>query len=85
MQYFESKSTHSPTSKQAYIAHRTDDGREHTLKEHSDAVGELAYGFAAAFGAGELARTIGNCHDVGKYSDAFQRRINGANIQTDHL
>ena len=84
MQYFESKNTHSPASKQVYIAHRTDDGREQTIREHSCAVGELACGFADAFGAGKLARTVGNSHDVGKYSDAFQRRINGANIQTDH-
>jgi len=78
------KKLHSPLLKQDYIAHIADDGREQTIKEHSVAVGDLACEFAAAFGAGELARTVGSFHDVGKYSDAFQRRIRGANIKADH-
>jgi CRISPR-associated endonuclease/helicase Cas3 len=66
-----------------FIAHKTDTEIQ-TVKEHSENTAELAKQFAAAFGAGNLAYTIGLCHDLGKYSAAFQRRINGGNNKTDH-
>ena len=55
-----------------------------SIKEHSVNVSELAEGFADDFDASELAGYIGILHDVGKYSDAFQRRINGSGEQVDH-
>ncbi|MDR2712296.1 MAG: CRISPR-associated helicase Cas3' [Clostridiales bacterium] len=69
---------------QVYLAHITDDGREQTILEHSNEVSDLIYEFAATFGSGELARVVGRFHDVGKYSDAFQRRIRGSSIKADH-
>ena len=58
-----------------YIAHRSDDGREQTLKSHLECVGTLAGGCAAVFGAAEHARRTGLLHDIGKYSAAGQRRM----------
>ncbi len=67
-----------------YLAHKTEDGREQSVLEHAQNTAECAAGFAAPFGAADYARTLGLAHDVGKYSAAFQRRIRGENLQTDH-
>ena len=67
-----------------YLAHRTEDGREQTLREHLQQTAEYAEAFAAPFGAGRLAYEIGLAHDIGKYSQAFQRRIRGENVSVDH-
>ena len=67
-----------------YLAHRAEDGREQSVFAHSKAVAALAAGFAAPFGAEKPAELAGLLHDIGKYSDAFQRRIRGENIQVDH-
>ncbi len=67
-----------------YIAHRAQDGREQSLKNHLLGTAALAASFAEPFGAGELARQLGLSHDVGKYQESFQRRIRGENIRVDH-
>ncbi|MGN1069697.1 MAG: CRISPR-associated endonuclease Cas3'', partial [Candidatus Fimadaptatus sp.] len=67
-----------------YLAHIAEDGREQTLKSHLTGTAERCREFAAAFGAGELAGMMGMLHDIGKYSDAFQRRIRGQNEKVDH-
>ena len=67
-----------------YLAHRAEDGREQSVLAHSQAVATLAAGFAAPFRAEKPAELAGLLHDIGKYSDAFQRRIRGENIQVDH-
>ena len=67
-----------------YLAHRAQDGREQSILEHNNHVAALCAAFAAPFGAGKLGRLLGLAHDIGKYSDAFQRRIRGAPIRTDH-
>lgn len=75
--------------KNLYIAHTAHDGqRMQTVSDHLLAVGRLCGGFASAFSVGldavKLARTAGLLHDIGKYSDDFQRRIRGENIRVDH-
>lgn len=75
--------------KKEYIAHKTEDGeRVQTVADHLRNVGELCAGFASGFSVGldaqKLAKTAGLLHDIGKYSDDFQRRINGENIKVDH-
>jgi CRISPR-associated endonuclease/helicase Cas3 len=50
-------------------------GKWQSLHEHANNVAELAAGFAAPFGAAELARWCGWLHDVGKYSDEFQNYL----------
>lgn len=66
-----------------YIAHK-DDEREQSLKEHLEGTAKLAAGFAEGFGAGEWGYFCGMIHDIGKYSDEFQRRIRGDEIRVDH-
>ena len=54
------------------------------LAEHLRAVAGLAAAFAAPFGAADEARAAGMLHDLGKYSDAFTRRLSGEEHGLDH-
>ncbi|WP_158702654.1 CRISPR-associated helicase Cas3' [Paenibacillus faecalis] len=54
------------------------------MQEHLLAVAERTEQFANVFGAGEWGHAIGLFHDLGKYSDKFQRRLNGNPEQVDH-
>lgn len=68
-----------------YLAHRDDSGeREQTILEHLRGTAALAAEFAEPFGAADEARRCGMLHDIGKYSDAFQRRLNGSPQRVDH-
>jgi CRISPR-associated endonuclease/helicase Cas3 len=58
--------------------------RIQSIQEHCENVALLAGSFASVFGAESIARYTGLLHDIGKYSDAFQRRINGSSEQVDH-
>lgn len=66
-----------------YLAH-TNGERQQTLREHLQNTAALAKLFASAFGAGAFAEMTALSHDVGKYSDAFQRRIRGDSNRVDH-
>lgn len=57
---------------------------EQSIKEHCENVAALAASFAEPFGGKEIAAYAGMLHDIGKYSSAFQRRINGSSEETDH-
>ena len=48
-----------------------------TLQSYSVNVGEMAAEFARVFGAQEIACQTGQLHDLGKYSEAFNRRLHG--------
>ncbi len=63
--------------KKIFASHIREDGNVQTIEEHLHGTAELAAGFAAAFGAAEAGQFIGKAHDIGKYSQAFQRRIRG--------
>lgn len=54
------------------------------LIEHLENVANLAEKFTQGFGADEDARLCGLFHDIGKYSNAFQKRLAGENIRVDH-
>lgn len=54
------------------------------LKEHLGEVANFAEQRAKKFGAGKLGRILGIAHDLGKYSDAFQKRLEGAKSKVDH-
>ena len=54
-----------------------------TLQSHSVNVGEMAAEFARVFGAQEIACQTGQLHDLGKYSEAFNRRLHGGPL-VDH-
>ena len=49
-----------------------------TLQSHSVNVGEMAAEFARIFGVQEQAYQTGQLHDLGKYSEAFNRRLHGS-------
>lgn len=70
--------------KKRYLAHRAEDGREQTVLEHLEGTARLCAQFAAAFGAQDQGHLAGMAHDIGKYSDAFQRRLAGSTERVDH-
>ena len=67
-----------------FLAHISSDGRKQSVLEHLHGTAIKAAEFASAFGAEEQGRLAGMAHDIGKYSAAFQRRIQGAAEQVDH-
>jgi len=68
-----------------YLAHRDEEtNRKQSILAHLSGTASLAEGFAMAFDAAKHARFCAMLHDVGKYSDAFQRRIRGAKEHVDH-
>ena len=67
-----------------YLAHKREDGITQSLKEHLENTAQLAGKFAKEFGAYDWGYCAGMLHDIGKYSDEFQERINGSNKKVDH-
>ena len=65
-------------SDRSAIAHLTEDGREHLLRDHLERVGALARGFASKWGAGPFGEVAGTLHDLGKYAADFQDYIRSA-------
>lgn len=67
-----------------YYAHISEDKlRSQTVLNHLEGTAALAGEFASAFGCGEWGYGVGLLHDIGKYSDSFQRRLKGG-PRTDH-
>lgn len=72
------------TGKQCKLAHKLPDGsRVQTIQQHLEGTARRAQEFARPFGGGSQARLAGLLHDIGKYSDAFQRRLEGG-MPVDH-
>ena len=66
------------------LARRSEDGtRVQTIQDHLRGVAELAAMFARPFGGESQARLAGTLHDIGKYSDGFQHRLDGGE-KVDH-
>ncbi|HHT9114816.1 MAG TPA: hypothetical protein ACFYD0_16055 [Candidatus Wunengus sp. YC65] len=55
------------------IAHVSEDGRRHALKEHLVKTAQRASVFAEEFGAAEWGRLAGLWHDLGKVMDCTFR------------
>ena len=53
-------------------------------KGHLERVGQLAAEFSDKFEAEEWGRLAGLWHDLGKYQEAFQRRLRGDDISVEH-
>ena len=73
-------------NKQIYYAHSAENLPEsqwQTLSGHLSQVGEMAAGFAAVFGAQEIACYTGELHDLGKYTPEFAARLRGGK-SVDH-
>jgi CRISPR-associated endonuclease/helicase Cas3 len=70
-----------------YYAHSTDDPSRsnwHPLREHLQAVADLAGRFGERFGGKKAAALAGLLHDLGKYTPEFQARLAGATDRVDH-
>lgn len=69
----------------AKIAHISEDGnRVQTVAEHLLGTSRLAAEYADEFHAAGQGRLAGLLHDIGKYSEAFQRRILQGGPKVDH-
>ena len=67
-----------------YYAH-TDGERKQTLKEHLRGTAELAEKFAGQFGKKDWGFCCGALHDIGKYSEKYQKKITeDDSIRVDH-
>lgn len=67
-----------------YIGHTSEDGRKQLLLDHLNGTAKLCRENANGF-LTDMAEFIGKIHDIGKYTAAFQQRINGAeNIRVEH-
>ena len=71
-----------------YYAHSLEDDLNpilwQLLEDHLKNVADKASEFADVFNARDWGYIAGLWHDVGKYSDAFQRRIRGSKERADH-
>lgn len=70
-----------------YFAHSvelSDKNDWQTLRDHLLAVAELAAKMAAPLGLEKAALLAGLFHDLGKYTAAFQRRLDGSGPSVDH-
>ncbi|WP_027883014.1 CRISPR-associated endonuclease Cas3'' [Meiothermus rufus] len=82
LQQYDSSDSMKPKT---YWAHSHKDPlRWQPLKEHLEAVARLAAHKAQAFGEAKRARQAGLLHDLGKYGEAFQRRLRGQEKGLDH-
>lgn len=67
-----------------YFAHRTEDGRVQLLCDHLRETAELCRHYAVS-PFEELAGFCGVMHDIGKYSENFQKRVRGDDtIKVEH-
>lgn len=69
-----------------YYAHSTEGEEENwqLLKKHLENVSHRAGIYASCFGAEEWGELAGLLHDGGKYSDDFQDKLKGMNLNVDH-
>lgn len=70
--------------KDCYLSHCAEDGRQESVLQHLQETAAMAESFAAAFNAGPQGYLAGLMHDIGKYSDAFQKRLQGDPHRVDH-
>ncbi len=63
----------------AHSANGAGTGVPETMRDHLRAVADTAAAFARPFGAEEQAYAAGLCHDLGKYADQFQKRLQDRN------
>lgn len=67
-----------------YAAHIREDNQIQSIKEHLEGTAKLAKKFGSSFNSGDYAYLCGILHDIGKYSEKFQKRIfEGGNL-VDH-
>lgn len=70
--------------KSVYKAHINENtGEIQTVKEHSRNTADLCWQFSVPV-LKNLTYNVGLLHDIGKFQEDFQRRINGENIKVEH-
>ena len=67
-----------------YNAHSKNGTEFQSLRDHLYNTAELASKRAAKFGASEISYICSLLHDVGKYSDKFQSKLQGNSIKVNH-
>jgi CRISPR-associated helicase Cas3/CRISPR-associated endonuclease Cas3-HD len=69
-----------------YYAHSSDDSERpwQTIKDHAKNTANLAGNFASKFNASDFGYICGILHDIGKYSQSFQKKLCGEKIIVDH-
>jgi CRISPR-associated endonuclease/helicase Cas3 len=69
-----------------FYAHTSEGGTQNweLLRDHLSETARRAEGFAASFGCEDLGYAAGLLHDLGKYQQSFQDRLNGSNERVDH-
>lgn len=70
-----------------YYAHSTESADKkdwQLLLTHLEEVAKLTEAFSSQFGMGEWGYIAGFMHDLGKYAEAFQRRLEGSTKRVDH-
>lgn len=78
------KDTYKKGGDNEYLAHISSDKmREQTIAAHCHGTAHLAGDFASSFSCKEWGYGCGLVHDIGKYSEKFQKRLYGGSI-TDH-
>jgi CRISPR-associated helicase Cas3/CRISPR-associated endonuclease Cas3-HD len=73
------------TPRALYYAHSENAAHQwHALSDHLRHVAEMARDFATPLGVAQEAYLAGLLHDLGKYGDRFQRRLEGKERGLDH-
>ena len=67
-----------------FYAHISLNGEKQTVKEHLHGTAELCGKFASEFNAQDIGYMTGLMHDIGKYSEAFQKRLLEDGAKVDH-
>ncbi|SCJ40435.1 CRISPR-associated helicase Cas3 [uncultured Clostridium sp.] len=67
-----------------YLAHVAQDGRLQTVHQHLVGTAALCRAFSSPWGAGDQGEWLGLLHDIGKYSQAFQKRLLNNGPRVDH-
>jgi len=68
-----------------YYAHtKKDSDEKQELKDHLKDTAKKSAEFAEKFNQKEFGRIVGLFHDLGKYSEKFQRRLRGSTEKVDH-
>jgi CRISPR-associated endonuclease/helicase Cas3 len=70
-----------PILGQGLYAHSAAEGEWETLDRHLSEVAHSAAEYAAVFGAREWGDVLGQCHDLGKASDAFQTYLRQSQLR----
>ena len=66
-----------------FYAHIRRDDIAQTVEDHLKCTAERCAAFAAQFGEEKRGKMLGYAHDIGKYSNEFQKRLQGG-VKVDH-